>query len=161
MNARLLAPLALAAAALLVGPACSQKRIPGTEIEDTDDTRAILALMDAYRSSLETQDVDKLLKLVTSTFRDQGGTAVPDDDLDRQNLEAALRERFSRLSNVRLDLDIRNIDVQRKDDTAHAIFYYTLRYDMPGLSDRTQTAADLKRMDFRREDGEWRIQSGI
>ncbi len=158
MNVRL---LAVAAAALLALPACSQKNIPGTSIPDTDDTRSLVALMDAYRNSVETGDVEKLSKLVASTFRDNGGTAAPDDDLDRSNLEPALRERFSRLANVRLDMDIRSIDVQRREDTAHAIFYYTLRFEMPGLSDRLQTSADLKRMDFRREDGEWRIQSGL
>lgn len=158
MNVRL---LAVAAAALLALPACSQKNIPGTSIPDTDDTRALVALMDAYRNSVETGDVDKLVGLVSSTFRDQGGTASLDDDLDTGNLESSLRERFGRLANVRLDMDIRSIDVQPRENTAHAIFYYTLRFEMPGLTDRLQTAADLKRMDFRREDGEWRIQSGI
>jgi hypothetical protein len=160
MNARAPA-LLLAAGALLLTPACAPKLIPGSQIEDTDETRAIIALIDSYRNAVEGRDADKLVKLVSSDFRDHGGTSTPEDDLDLNNLEPALRDRFARIDNVRLDVDIRNIEVQRKEDRAHAIFYYTLRFEMPRLADKVQTASELKRMDFRRENGEWRIVSGI
>ncbi len=158
MNARL---LALCTAALLVAPACAPKRIPGSDIEDTEDTRAVIALLDAYRNAVQDRDTQKLLGLISENFQDTGGTSTPEDDLDRSNVEAALQERFGRIDNVRLDVDIRNIVVQDREDTAFAIFYYTLRYEMPGLSDKVQTASELKRMEFVREGGDWKILSGL
>ena len=158
MNARL---SALCIAALLCAPACAPKRIPGSDIEDTDDTRALISLLDAYRNAVQDRDTEKLVGLVSENFRDTGGTSTPEDDLDRTNLAEALNERFGRIDNVRLDVDIRNSQVQDRENTAFAVFYYTLRYEMPGLSDKVQTASELKRMEFIREGDQWKIQSGI
>ena len=52
MNARKIACLALAVG--VVG--CAPKKIPGTDINDNDDTRAILDLIEAYRRAYEKED---------------------------------------------------------------------------------------------------------
>ncbi|MGA9520367.1 MAG: nuclear transport factor 2 family protein [Myxococcaceae bacterium] len=156
MNARLLVSAALIAA---LAAACAPRRIPGTDIQDTDDTRALLTVIDRYRTGVESRNAEAVSGLVAPDFRDDGGTPAADDDLDTRNIRDALTQRFARIDDVRLEIDLRSIDVQ--DDLASAVYYYTLRYSMPGLSDKVQTASELKRMDFRRIDGEWRIVSGI
>ena len=82
---------------LLLTAACASKRIPGTELEDTDDTRAILAVMERYRSALEAKDAKAIQGLVSEAFREDGGTETPDDDLTYANLgehlDRAERER--------------------------------------------------------------------
>jgi ketosteroid isomerase-like protein len=156
MNARLLVSAALIAA---LAVACAPRRIPGTDIEDTDDTRALLAVMDRYRTAVENRNAEAVANLVAPDFRDDGGTPDAEDDLDTRNIREALTQRFSRIDDVRLEIDLRKVDVQ--DDLASAVYYYTLRYSMPGLSDKVQSASELKKMEFRRVDGEWRIVSGI
>ena len=44
-------------AAILSLVGCSARRIPGTDIEDNDDTRAILNVMERFRSAVEARDV--------------------------------------------------------------------------------------------------------
>ncbi len=156
MNARLLLSAALIAA---LAAACAPRRIPGTDIADTDDTRALLAVVDRYRTAVENRDAEAVSALVAPDFQDDGGTPAADDDLDSRNIREALTQRFARIDDVRLQVDLRSIDVEK--DLASAVYYYTLRYSMPGLSDKVQAASELKRMDFRRVDGEWRIVSGI
>jgi hypothetical protein len=138
---------------------CPRHRIAGTDIADTEDTREILAVMEKYRSAVEGRDVERLMALVSPEFRDNSGTSTPEDDLNFRNLAEALRDRFSRIENVHLDLDVRNIEVVR--DAAAAVYYYTLRWEMPGLAEQPQNSADLKRMEFKRTGGTWKIVSGI
>ena len=49
---------------------CASRRIPGTEIDDNDDTRAILKVMESYRSGIEAKDAQKIIGLVADTFKD-------------------------------------------------------------------------------------------
>lgn len=156
MNARLLVPLATL---VLAATACTPRRIPGTQIDDTEESRAILAVMEKYRTAVEGRDPTVVVELASQNFNDEGGTSDPDDDVQFANLEQALKERFSRIDNVNLAIDVRSIAV--KDNQAEAIYYYTLRYDMPGLANARQSASDLKKMTFERVEDQWKIVSGI
>ena len=72
--------LFIAVAVLAV--ACTPKKIPGTELDDTDDTRAILDVMEKYRLALEQRDAQSIINLAHESFKDDGGSANPDDDYD-------------------------------------------------------------------------------
>src|SRR5579859_4741413 len=95
----------LASAILLVG--CGARRIPGTDIEDNEDTRAILKVMEQYRTAVEARDADGVIRLASESFKDDGGTATPEDDLDYAGLQKKLPKRFARLDDIHLDLSIR------------------------------------------------------
>ena len=84
-----LAALLLAAAAPLAG--CTPSLIPGTDIKDTTDTRAILDLVSAYRTSLEGRNIDGMMKLVSKTFFENCGTPEGNDDYDYAGLEQKLK----------------------------------------------------------------------
>ncbi|MBX5482527.1 MAG: DUF4440 domain-containing protein [Myxococcaceae bacterium] len=156
MNARIL----VVGVALLSLAGCAKRFIPGTEIVDTDDTREILDVIQKFQASVEAKNADAIVQLAAPDFNDDAGTPDLDDDLRYDNLGEALKERFSKIDHVRLDMDVRRIDIQ--DGGALAVYYYTLRYEMPSLSDKPQTAAELKRMELKKIDKQgWRIVSGI
>jgi hypothetical protein len=154
IKTRLLPPLL---AILAVG--CAARRIPGTEIEDSKDARAILTLMEVYRSGVEHKDAQSLLGLVGDHFVDNAGTANPDDDLDAQALQTVIPQRLARLEDLKIDLEVRRIEVVQ--DQAAAVYYWTVRFRIPSLTSRSQQESDLKKMTFERQGNAWKIVSGI
>ena len=56
---------------------CSPKRIPGTEIEDTGDNRAVYEVVRAYQKALEGRDAAAILALVSPDYFDAAGTPDP------------------------------------------------------------------------------------
>lgn len=155
MNVRLL----LASAVLLLA-ACTPRNIPGTQIPDTEDSRAILKVMEHYRVALEARDAKAIQQLTSKSFRDNAGTEAPEDDLTYDNLPQALPALFSRLESPRVDLDIRQVDV-RKNGVATVIYYWNASWRVPGLLDRPQRESELEQMILQKEDNQWRIVSGI
>jgi len=146
--------------ALLVLSACGPRFIPGTQINDTEDTRAILKVMESYRSAVEARDAKALQALVSPTFRDNAGTDDPLDDLTAANLGQALPALFGRMDAPRVELDVRRVDV-RPDGWATVIYYWNASWRAPGLLDKAQRDSELEQMVFQREDGKWLIVSGI
>ncbi|HLL52385.1 MAG TPA: nuclear transport factor 2 family protein [Myxococcaceae bacterium] len=156
MKLRLIPVVALVAAALC---ACPARRIPGTDIVDNDDSRAILDVVEQYRSALENRDAGKLLGLVSEEFKDTAGSPNPADDLDYNTLKQRLPERLSKLEDVKVDLSVRRIAVER--DVASVIYYYNTRYRVPKLTGKPISEGDLQQMWLKKADGKWRILSGI
>jgi len=148
-----------AAVLFLVG--CGAKRIPGTDIEDTDDTRAILAVMERFRSAVEARDVDGVVQLVSESFKDDGGTATPEDDLDYAGLKKHLPERFAKFDDIHLDMSVRKITVYPDTGTASVIYYYSMSFKIPHLSNKPRNESDIKEMWFKRDHGQWKITSGV
>jgi hypothetical protein len=150
-----------AAAALLLVAACTPRRIPGTDIDDTDDTRAILKVMEQYRSAVEARDAGKVLSLISQEFKDDLGTSTPADDLDYPQLREKLPVSMAKLDDVRLDVTVRKVTVNPADSTASAIFTYTTSFRMPGLSNKPQSDSEIKEMWFKKVGADWKIVSGI
>ncbi|WP_224246002.1 YybH family protein [Hyalangium gracile] len=144
---------------LLLASACSTRRIPGTEIADTDDSRAILAIMERYRTAVEAKDAKAIQALVAEDFREDAGTENPDDDLTYANLPEHMNALFQRVERPKVDMSVRRVDVQ--DDMATAIYYWNASWRMPTLTSRPQSDAELEQMIFKRVQGEWKIVSGI
>ncbi len=141
--------------------ACTPKLIPGTNIHDTDDTRAILDVMDRYRRAVESRDINQLMPLLADSFHDDMGTSTPDDDLDYARLRAEQPQRFARLSDVRVDMTVRKVEIDDEQQVARAVYTYTTSFKMPGLSDRPVTDSEIKEMRFKRVGDQWKITSGI
>lgn len=150
----------------LVALAGCMKKIPGTEIDDTSDSRAILDVMTAYRSAVEQRNAQAIIDLADPAFRDDGGSSGPDDDLDYSTLYTSLATRFQRIEDVRLDMNVRRMEFDESTNGARVTYTYTLSFKMPTLSGRTQTDTDIKQMLLKRSDesngkARWRIVSGI
>jgi hypothetical protein len=151
----------LAVVAMLALAACTPRRIPGTEIDDTDETRALLGVMEKYRSAMEAKDPDAVMSLIDPSFRDNAGTATPEDDTDYKTLRDKLADRFSRLDTVKVDFDVKRIEVEKND--AQAVYSYTssFRFSGQGQNQKPFGDSELEQMTFKRADGVWRITSGI
>jgi hypothetical protein len=149
-----------AAAVAVVG--CTPRKIPGTDLDDTDDTRAILDVMEKYRSALEKRDAQTIITLADESFKDDGGSANPDDDYNYQDLYTKLPETLKRLGDIRLELNVRKIELSEDTSSARATFTYTQSYVMPGLQTKKQSDTEIKQMIFKKSgDNTWKIISGV
>ena len=149
-----------AALLLLAAAAACAKKIPGTEIDDTRDNRAVVEVIDAYRKAFEARDAAAALKLISADYFDDAGTAEASDDLDRDQLAKALPETLAHLPAVKLELAVTRVDVE--GDKASAYMYHDSRYRV--ATPRGEVAkrdSDLARMTFRREGGFWKVASGL
>lgn len=147
-------------AALLAGlSGCANKMIPGTEIPDTDDTQAIIEVVNQYRQALERKDVDGVVKLLSEDFRDTAGTGTPADDLYYRDMREVLPTRFAKVENLRADFNIRTIDVD--NGRAQVVYHFNTEYRLPEYKTKPVRNSDLQRMFLKKVDGSWKIVSGI
>lgn len=153
------AAVALAALAALAG-CTGAKRIPGTEIRDTPDARAIVGVIDAYRQAAERRDAAAVLALVSESYFDDAGTADPSDDIDYLQLKQLLPAHYRKLSAIRLGIGVREVEV--KGDRAVATVFYDGHYRVSTATGEAQkSTSDVSQMHFVREGGQWKIQSGL
>jgi ketosteroid isomerase-like protein len=158
MTNRLALPVLLLAA--VAASACSTKRIPGTEIRDTKDNRAVYEVVDQYVHAMNKRDADAVLALVSPDYFDDAGTPDPSDDLDRDRLQKTLAQDLGRVETERLAVTLRKIEVT--DGTAYAEIFFDNYY-------RVQTPAgaiprrdsDVHRIRLKKIDGQWKIYAGL
>jgi ketosteroid isomerase-like protein len=144
----------------LAGAACSPKRLPGTDIRETQDTPAIYGVVQEYVRAMNARDATAVLAQVAPDYFDDAGTPEPADDLDRQRLEKAIAEDLARIETTKLSVTLRKIETQ--DDAAFAEVFYDSYY-------RVQTPAgpvarrdsDVHRIRLKRVEGAWRISGGL
>lgn len=141
---------------------CGPRKIPGTDIDDTSETRAVLDVLQAYRRAVEKRDARAIVALTDESFRDDGGSATPDDDLDYRTLGAQLGDRFTKVADVRLDVTVRRVEFDDDAGRARVTYSYSMSFKMPDFSARTQSETDIKQMWLKRVgEQQWKITSGI
>jgi hypothetical protein len=150
----------LALALLAATAACSARRIPGSEIRDTDENRDVLAVIGEYGQSMERRDAAAVLALVAPDYFDGAGTPDPADDLDRAKLEQTLPQDLSSLEALRLELSVRRLDVKGDDASAEVFFdgYYRVKTPAGAIPRRE---SDLHRLVLKRVGPDWKIVSGL
>jgi ketosteroid isomerase-like protein len=153
--------LAAVAFAALLGPsACSPRLIPGTDIPDTADTRAVYSVVRAYKLAAERRDAMGVLALVSETYFDDAGTPDPSDDLDFAGLVKALPGDMARVVSVRMDVSVSRIEVN--GDKASAFLKWDARYRVSTRAGEVAKAqADVSRLQLAREKGAWKITAGL
>jgi hypothetical protein len=141
---------------------CSPKKIPGTDLDDTSETRAVIDVLQKYRLAVEGKNAQAVLQLTDPSFRDDGGSSSPDDDLDYATLPARLAQRMAKVSDLKLDVTVRRIEFDGDEKVARVTYSYQLSFKMPEYSSRTQSENDIKQMLLKRVgESEWKITSGI
>ncbi len=154
MTARRLLPL------LALALACAPKLLPGSDIRDTPDTRAIATLLETYRQAMEKRDPQAVMSLVAPDYFDNSGTPDPADDVDRVGLEKRLEEDLSRVSELRLQITARDITVAGDQGRTEVFFDQYYRVKTPnGLVARHD--ADVHRITLKRIDRAWKFTSGL
>ena len=146
--------------ALLVAAACSPRRIPGTEIRDTKENRAVYDVVDAYVRAINKRDPSAVLALVAPDYFDDAGTPEPGDDLDREQLEKALAQDLGRLETAKLAVTLRAIDVQQGAAFAEIFYdnYYRVQTPAGAVPRRD---SDVHRIRLKKVDGHWKISAGL
>jgi hypothetical protein len=143
--------------------ACGTKYIPSTQIEDTEENRQLLRVVEQYRRAVEDKDVDRILELTSdSFFEDPGTPGDPSDDYDKAGLKTRLQENFAKLADQKLDLSVRKVHYNEQETEATVEYSFDYRYQltMPGGND-WRADRDLEQVTLRREKGTWRIVRGI
>ena len=144
-----------------VAAGCMPHKIPGTDIDDTTDTRAVLDVVNAYRRAVELKDPSALAGLADESFRDDGGSASPEDDLDYEKLKTVLPARLQKVQDIRLDVTIKRVEFDDDTHLARVTYSYQLSFRMPDYTTRSQSETDIKQMTLKRGDKGWKITSGI
>jgi hypothetical protein len=148
--------LLLAALAL----ACAPRLLPGTDIKDSPDSRAIAAQVEAYRQAVERLDPPGIVALTAPVYFDNSGTPSPEDDVDRAGLEKRLQD-LKQLTDVRFQLTLRRIDVQGDTAGAEVFFDEYYRVKTPNGSVVPRHDADVHRLALKKIDGKWLFVSGL
>lgn len=153
---RLSAAFPLAAVAL----ACAPRLLPGTEIKDSKDTRAISAQVEAYRQAVEKLDPQGVLALAAPDYFDNSGTTTADDDVNRAGLERRLED-LQLLEEVRFQITLRRIDIQGDSAAVEVFFdeYYKVKTPSGALVPRHD--ADVHRLTLKRVQGKWLFVGGL
>jgi hypothetical protein len=150
----------LLSAAIVVLAACAPPRIPGTEIIDNRENRAVYEVVRTYQQALERRDAPAILALVSPDYFDNAGTPEPGDDMDRARLEKSLPADLAKLEGVRLEVTIRRIDVQGDVATAEVFYEQYYRVQTPsGMVPRRDS--DLHQIHLKKVEGAWKISSGL
>lgn len=158
MTNRLLSLSLVAAGAACL--ACAPRVLPGTEVKDTPETRAIATLLETYRQAMERRDPQAVLELAAPAYFDNSGTPEPNDDVDRVGLATRLDE-LSKITDLRFQLALRSIEVTAPTAARADVFFDQFyRVQTPnGPVARHDT--DVHRMTFQKEGKVWRFTSGL
>jgi hypothetical protein len=146
--------LALAAAS------CAPSLIPGTQVQDTKDNRAVYQVVQSYREAMDRRDAAAVLALAAPDYFDTAGTPTPEDDVDRSILEQRLPQDLARVDAVKLELTVRKLEV-RGDRGEVEVFYdgwYRVKTPSGTVPRRD---SDVHRMKLRKVEGRWLFTSGL
>src|SRR5207253_8900416 len=94
-----------ASAALLAACAlaCSHNTLPGTNIPDSPQNRAVLDVFSHYRDALEARDATALLSMAAPTYYDAGDPSHQIGPTDYKALQQKLAGDFSKVTGVKLE----------------------------------------------------------
>ena len=113
--------LTLLAPTVLSTAGCkNEPTIPGTEIPDTKDNRAILQTLERYRTAIVQKDAATVLASAHPTYLDEAGTEDPSDDVVYEELGPMLRRRLAQVDSIRFTMDYTEIHVVGDRAVVHA-----------------------------------------
>ncbi len=158
----LLSLLTVALAAAVFGGCGPGYLDVGERVEATDENREVFNVLKAYHKAMEDRDVEKLKKMVSRRYYENGGTTESDKDdygIDKLNSAVLLKLR----DNVRrVQFRIKLLDIAIKGDKAKAQYEYFGRVLLTeGGRDSYKMWNDFAQMDLVRESGHWKILRGL
>jgi hypothetical protein len=147
---------------LLALGACNHDVIPNTDVEDTPETRDVVAFVERYRSAVVARDVNKLVGLASTDYYDDMGTPQGDDDVDLDGLREKLTETFSaELLAVHYDIRYRDVAFLPTRVLVDYTYIGRFRLNTPEGSRWERRLADNRIVLGRKKDGSYSIMSGM
>jgi hypothetical protein len=145
----------------LIVTACAPSLIPGTRVEDTKENRTVLQVLGAYKVAVEGRDVDAVLALCSEKYYEDNANADPSDDYGYNDLRTrVLPDTFKRLSEVRLELEVKTVKVDKKKAYADVRFQFQAKMALPA-GEKWHADTELNRIEFEEENGVWKIVRGL
>lgn len=129
-------------AAVLGAAACggSMKTIPGTEVPDSQDNRAILKVLEQYRVAVEQRDAPTLVAMAAPSYWEDSGTPTGKDDYGREQLQEVLVGKFQKAQSIRYSL--KYVGLRRKGPRAEVDVMIDASYSI-------ETPRGVERKDMR------------
>jgi hypothetical protein len=154
----------LALLALLAGaPAaagCTSHYIPNTDVEDTDENRALISFCEKYRHAVERKNVGLLLKLASPKYYEDGGNVDAADDIDFAGLQEYLTTKYQDARAIRYEIRYRR--VVKEDDLIFIDYTYSASYRIPGSAgEEWRRKVDDNRLELVAHNDEFRIVAGM
>lgn len=141
--------------------ACNPAYVTNTKIPFSPEKQEIADLIERYRVALEQRDADTLRNMTSDGYYENASTTDdPSDDYDARGLSEVLTKLKRQVKAVKYSIKISQIEVL--EGTAAVDVEYTGQYSFTyDERDRWATYADKNRITLRREEGAWKIVSGL
>lgn len=154
--------LSLLGGAFFFGSACHNGVIANTDIPDTQDNREVYTVVMAYKRALESRDVDALLPLISRKYLENNGTTnVSTDDYGYPRLrESVLPALNENVKAIQYQIIMNKIQVDGDSAWASYEYFYHFKF-VEGGKEGWETKNDFNRLELAKEQGAWRIVSGL
>lgn len=131
------------------------------EIEDTVENREVLDVLATYRKAVVNKDFGTLKRLVSTQYYDNAGTTnTTEDDYNAEDLSEVFEMMAQGAREIRYGVMVREVAVNGDRATVDYKFDYAYKYGLDGESS-WDVGIDVNRLELVREDGGWRITSGL
>ena len=147
---------------LVIAVGCGPAFIAGTEVPDTPENRVILDVVESYRAALEARDVDALAVLVSRQYFDNAATTgeTKDDYGQRELLKRVLPVLRDNIKSVVYKIQVNKIALTGNEAAVFVEYELTFQLVEAG-QEAWATSKDKNRLDFVKEDGRWKLLSGM
>jgi len=150
----------LLAVTLLFLAACSHNLIPGTDIPDQPETRAVLDVFAKYKLAIEARDADGIFALTAPSYFDAGDASHARAPMDYEAMKKKVAQDLTAVKSVRLDLTVR--DLQVRGSKANIDYFATVSYAVAvPTGERWKRESDDARLQFLKIGGQWKIVAGL
>jgi hypothetical protein len=155
---------------------CNKKYIKGTEIEENEDSKAILKIFAHYVKGFKDQNPDLFVPYISSKYYDNNGTDDANDDVDYDRVVEILNsEQFKSLEKVEVVYILKDLKIDKKENIGKLLFYFEVRFKriskLPAEEGEesfykpdgrtNHKISEHNQMKFVKEDGKWFIVSGL
>lgn len=142
--------------------ACTHKKIPNTDVDDTPEAREVIAFVEQYRVAVVNRSVPKLLALASPDYYDDMGTPQGDDDVDLAGLEERLKATFGPdLLAVHYDIRYRDVVFLETKVLVDYTYIGRFRINAPDGARWERRLADNRLVLVKKEGGGYAIASGM
>lgn len=148
---------------VIFSSSCAHSYIEGTQIVDTDPNRQVLDTINGIKQAMEQRDAEAILAHVSSRYFEDMGTPAADDDYGYEEFKTSVLPKSMEVTReLYLDLQIYDIVVEEEKNRAFADvrFQSRARIELPS-GDQWDRHREFNRIELVKEDGAWRVTSGL
>ena len=151
---------ALAALCGLALAACAPSLIPGTNIADNKEDRAVLDVLSQYQQAAQALDPDGILQLASPRYFDKSYMDRGRSPIDYAHLQKTLTDKFGRLKSLKMEITPKELAVN--GDEARVDYFLVMHFSVvEPQGEKWFSESDDERMTLAREDGHWKVVAGL